>query len=142
MKKGGYQILELNCESNVNVYDDYNGAGNLVWVNIKQDFNYNKDDFSLYLDNLFLFNKTCLIKKLLIGDIYLTFFTQMITGSYLDKYVINFIYVVDSSQEKGYKRITTADKYYCFINNDYVLLIDYADCTAVIVKLYKGAITQ
>ena len=141
MKKGGYQILELKCESSVKLYNDY-GAKGLVWVNIKQDFNYNKNSFSLYLDNLFLFNKTCLIKNLLFEDEYLTFFTQMITGTYLNKHIQDSIYVIDSTQEKGYSIVSTDEHYYCLINNDYALIIDGADCTAIITKLYKGAITQ
>lgn len=141
MKKGGYQILELNCESSVNVYDDY-GVKSLVWVNIKKDFDYNKKFFDDYIDNLFKFNKTCLIKNLLVADNYLTFFTQMITGTYLDKYKITSIYIVDSSQQKGYSIIDTENYYYFLINNDYVLLLDYITGNAIITKLYKGAITQ
>lgn len=141
MKKGGYQILDLNCEMNVNIYDDY-GVSNITWVNVKKDFDYNKNSFSDYLDNLFKYNKTCLIKNLLCANTYLTFFTQMITGVYLDEYIKESIYVIDSTNEKGYAKITTEDCYYCLLNSDYVLLIDGTDCTAIIVKLYKGAITQ
>lgn len=141
MKKGGYQILELNCEFSVNVYDDY-GTNELEWINIKKDFDYNKNVFSEYLNNLFKFNKTCLIKNLLVGDIYLTFFTQMITGNYLDKYTTETIYIVDSTNASGYTSMTTGEYYYCLINSDYVLIIDFADGTAIITKLYKGAITQ
>lgn len=141
MKKGGYQILELNCESDVKIYNDF-GSENLTWVNVKQDFDYNKNSFGEYLDNLFRYNKTCLLKNLLFEGIYLTFFTQMIIGKYLDKYSELPIYVIDSTQEKGYLVINSDNYYYCLINNDYVLLIDGADCTAVITQLYKGAITQ
>lgn len=135
MKKGGYQILELNCESSVIVYNDY-ATEPTTWINIKQDFDYNKNKFYEYINNLFKYNKTCLLKNLLVGGVYLTFFTQIITINNQ----VN-IYVVDSSKTKGYSRLPDEDNC-CLIDDDYVLLIDNTDCTAIIVKLYKGAITQ
>lgn len=139
MKKGGYQILELNCESDVNVYDDY-GTNDLVWVNVIKDFN-NKS-CNIYLRNLFMYNKICLVKNLLVVGIYLTFFTHMVTGTYLDKYSNDeIIYVINSSQANGYESLSIEDYFYCMINDDYVLLIDYESSTAIITKIYKGAIT-
>lgn len=136
MKKGGYQILELNCKGNINVLDDYKNALGDVWVNILDIDDYN--DLELYLLNLFKYNKTCLLKNLHINNKFINLFCNVFT----DKDVID-IYVIDSSQTNGYFNINPNNNDYFIIklNDDYILIINL-DGNAIILKLYKGAITQ
>lgn len=128
MKKGGYQILELNCKGNIKVFDDYGSVEDGDWINIlNEDFN-----------NLFKYKKTCLLKNLLINNMYLTLFCNVFTNN--DKVDI---YIIDSAKPNGYYNINSwfEDYFVIKLNDDYILLIKPRG-SAIILKLYKGAITQ
>lgn len=136
MKKGGYQVLELNCKGDVPVYDDYknNIPENYVKVIDEVEEGYIED----FLLNLFKYNKTCLLKNLLINGLFVNFYSNVFTN-----YDVINIYVIDSSQPNGYSNINPNDNdlFIIKINDDYILLITL-DGMAFINKLYKGAITQ
>lgn len=136
MKKGGYQILELNCESDVNIIDDLKDFDSITLTQIISENN--SIDAEEFLYNLFKYNKTCLLKNLLVGGVYLTLFSNVFTNS--DS--IN-IYVIDSTQPNGYSNFNPSDNdLYIIKLNDYYVLIITLIGTAYIAKLYKGAITQ
>ena len=135
MKKGGYQILELNCESNVNIIDDLKGGSVTLTQIISKN---NSIDAEEFLNNLFKYNKTCLLKNLLINNQFITLFSNVLTNNdSID------IYLIDSNDPNGYSNYNPFETDYFIIklNDDYVLLITLIG-TAFIAKLYKGAITQ
>lgn len=136
MKKGGYQILELNCESNVNIIDDLKDFNSITLTQIISENN--SIDVETFLNNLFKYNKTCLLKNLLINNQFITLFSNVFTNN--DS--IN-IYVIDSTQPNGYTNVNPSDNdnYIIKLNDDYILIITLVG-TAYITKLYKGAITQ
>ena len=129
MKKGGYQILELKCKGNIRVFDDYK----LVDSDDKWTYILN-EDFS----NLFKYKKTCLLKNLLINNMFFTLFCNVLTNN--DN--VN-IYIIDSSEPNGCYNINPRleDYFIIKLNDDYILIIEPTG-SAIITKLYKGAITQ
>lgn len=133
MKNGGYQILELNCKDVIPIYDNYGELDRTEEIiSLEQT-----DDVKLYIKNLTKNYKTLLLKNLLLTqDTYINIFINYSK----DKIIY---YVIDTSNSKGYTAIENGgDSYYVFkLNDDYVLLIDYAG-KGLITKLYKGAITQ
>lgn len=133
MKNGGYQILELNCKSNLKIIDDYKNA---IAENFVKIIDY--EDEEKFLLDLFKYNKTCLLKNLLINNQFITLFSNVFTNEdSID------IYVVDSSQEGGYLNINPYeyDLFIIKLNDDYILVINL-NGEGLITKLYKGAITE
>lgn len=135
MKKGGYQILELNCESDVNVIDDYKNVNSSSFTKIiKGD---NGDNIEDFIFNIYTPKKTCLLKNLLVNGNYLTLFSSLLCS--IDNVIF---YVVDSSKQTGYTTLQTSDDNVIFKLNDDYILITNLDGKGYIIKLYKGAITQ
>lgn len=159
MKKGGYQVLNLECKSSLQIVDDFKNATEGTWLNI---LNIDNNKVDKYLENLFKYNKACLLKNVYVQSLYgklnnyFNFFTSIIKTYYLndDNMIVDSIYVIDSSQTSGYTELTTDDIYAFKLNDDYALVISLQGLLsgnvinenvigkAVILKLYKGAITQ
>lgn len=136
MKKGGYQILELKCKKDVNLVNDLASfSDDMRTLIIDESIT---DDVELFLYNLTENNKTILLKNLLMGLHYLTFYCNIVTPKDNVTY-----YVINSSLSKGYESYNTKDSDYFIIklSDDYILIIDLSG-NAIILKLYKGVITQ
>lgn len=154
MKKGGYQVLNLECKLYLRVIDDFKNAIENTWVNI---LNIDNNKVGNYLENLFKYDKACLLKNVYVDseysdyNSYFNYFTSIIKTT---NNVKSSIYVIDSSEINKYKQLTTDDIIAFKINDDYVLVISSTGLLsgnvinknvigkAVILKLYKGAITQ
>lgn len=157
MKKGGYQVLNLECKSYLRVIDYFINATENTWVDI---LNIDNNKVGNYLENLFKYNKACLLKNVYVNSeysdykSYFNYFTSIIKTT---NNVKSSIYVVDSqdsSQGIKYKQLTTDDIIAFKINDDYALVISKTGLLsgnvinenvkgkAIILKLYKGAITQ
>lgn len=136
MKKGGYQILELKCKKEVNIVNDLASFSDDMFTLIIDETI--TDDVELFLYNLTENNKTILLKNLLIGSHYLTFYCNIVTPQDNVTY-----YAINSSVSKGYEVYNTKDDDFFIVklNDDYILIINL-EGNAIIVKLYKGAITQ
>lgn len=136
MKKGGYQILELKCKKEVNIVNDLASFSDDMFTLIIDETI--TDDVELFLYNLTENNKTILLKNLLIGSNYLTFYCNIVTPQDNVTY-----YAINSSVSKGYEVYNTKDDDFFIVklNDDYILIINL-EGNAIIVKLYKGAITQ
>lgn len=159
MKKGGYQVLNLECKSSLHIVNDFKNATEDTWVNI---LNIDNNKVDNYLENLFKYNKACLLKNVYVQSIYgnlnnyFNYFTSIIKTYYVNdkNMIVESIYVIDSSQTSGYTELTTDDIYAFKLNDDYALVISLQGLLsgnvinenvigkAVILKLYKGAITQ
>ena len=159
MKKGGYQVLNLECESSLQIVNDFKNATEDTWINI---LNINNNEVDNYLANLFKYNKACLLKNVYVQSIYgnlnnyFNYFTSIIKTIYLDNggLLETSIYVVDSSQASGYTQLSTDTIYAFKLDDDYALVVSIDGTLsgevineniigkAVILKLYKGAITQ
>lgn len=132
MKKGGYQILELNCESDVNIIDDYKDVNDSLLTKIIKG-----DNIEDLIFNMYTSKKTCLLKNLLISNKFLTLFCNFFCS--IDNVVF---YVVDSSQATGYRILKTEDDNVIFkLDEEYILILNLQG-SGYIIKLYKGAITQ
>lgn len=136
MKKGGYQILELKCEKEVNIVNDLASLSDDMYTLIIDKSI--TDDVELFLYNLTENNKTILLKNLIIGTHYLTFYCSIVTPK--DNIIY---YVINSKSSTGYDSYNTQGNDYFIVKLDdnYILVIDLAG-KAIILKLYKGAITQ
>lgn len=159
MKKGGYQVLNLECGSNLQIIDDFKNALENTWVNI---LNIDNDKITDYIENLFKYDKACLLKNIYIKSLYgglnnyFNIYTSIIKTRYLndEEMRVNSIYVIDSSETSKYNQLSTDDILAFTINDDYALVISISGLLsgnvinkniigkAVILKLYKGAITQ
>ena len=133
MKKGGYQILELNCKGNMHIYDDNNT--DIIFGTIVISKEQSGNNTELYIKNLIKNYKTLLLKNILINNCYINLFTNCPQ----DKITY---YIIDSSTTKGYIDMKSDDSQ-CIIklNDDYIFVLKYTGL-AIIYKLYKGAITQ